>query len=90
MKCYHMSSDVWDEIMYPFANIKSAAVEIWERMSNSTPYYIMDVITYQCRNQSWLICANIMRGIPWLPMESTHKGCVMHSFDISFVKVWTI
>ena len=38
--------EVWDEITYPFLNFNSAAIDIWERMNNFIPHFIMDVITY--------------------------------------------
>ena len=42
----HMHSKVWDEITYPFPNLNSCTIEVWERISNFTPHNIMDVITY--------------------------------------------
>ena len=33
-----MPSKVWDEITYPFPNFNCAIVEVWEWVSNFTPY----------------------------------------------------
>ena len=35
-----------DEITYSFPNLNSAAIEIWEWMSNFVPHQIVDEITY--------------------------------------------
>ena len=37
---------MWDDISYPFPNVNGAAVEVWEWISNSTPHFKMDIITY--------------------------------------------
>ena len=37
---------LWDEITYPFPNIDGCTIEIWEWISNSIPYFVMDVIIY--------------------------------------------
>ena len=44
----HMLSRVWCEITYPFLNFNGNAVEVWERIYNFIPHFIMDVITYTC------------------------------------------
>ena len=36
-----------DEITYPFSNFNDATVGVWERMSNFSPLFIMDMISYQ-------------------------------------------
>ena len=42
-----MPTKVWDEITYPFPNFAHVAtVEVWEWISNSTPHFIIDIITY--------------------------------------------
>ena len=41
-------SKVWDEIIYPFPNFSGCIVEVWKWISNLTPHFIMDVITYPC------------------------------------------
>ena len=43
-----MPNIVWDEITYPFPNFNGVTFEDWERISNFTPHYIMDKITYPC------------------------------------------
>ena len=43
-----MPNKMWDEITYPFPNFNIEAVEVWEWISNSIPYFIVDVITYPC------------------------------------------
>ena len=35
----HMSSEMWDAIIYPFPN--GCTVEVWERISNFTLHFIM-------------------------------------------------
>ena len=37
---------VWDENIYPFANFNSAAVEVWEWMSNFIPHFAGHMFTY--------------------------------------------
>ena len=46
----HMSSEVWDEITYSFPNFNGCTIEIWELIRNVIPHYIMDVITYPCKD----------------------------------------
>ena len=41
-----MSSEVCDEIPFPFLNFNGYTVEVWERISNFIMRIIMDVITY--------------------------------------------
>ena len=36
----------WGEITYPFPNFNGVAVEVWERINNFTPHFIMDIIDY--------------------------------------------
>ena len=42
-----MLSKVWDEITDPFPNFNGCTVEVWEWISNFTPYVKMAVITYK-------------------------------------------
>ena len=42
----HIPSEVWYEITYPFPNFNGFTVGVWEWMSNFTPLFIMDLITY--------------------------------------------
>ena len=44
-----MSSEVWDEITYPFPNFNGGDVEVWEWMNNFTQHFLMDAITYQVK-----------------------------------------
>ena len=41
----HVSSNVWDEITYPFPNLNSFTTEVLEWMSNFIQHLIMDKIT---------------------------------------------
>ena len=41
-----MPSKVWDEITHPFPNLNGYAVEVWEGVSISVPYFIIDEINY--------------------------------------------
>ena len=42
-----MPSKVWDLIIYPFPNFNGCTVEVWEWISNFSPHFIMDEITYR-------------------------------------------
>ena len=44
----HMLSKICDEVTYSFPNFNSCTVEVWEWISNFTPHFMMDVITYPC------------------------------------------
>ena len=46
--CNFMHSKVWDGIIYPFPNFNTEAVEVWERISDFTQHFIMEVITDPC------------------------------------------
>ena len=48
----HIPSKVWDEITYPFPNFNGCSVEVWEWIIHFIPHFIMDVITYSCRDYS--------------------------------------
>ena len=39
-----MLSKVWDDITYPFPNFNGCAVDVWERISNFIPHFIIDMI----------------------------------------------
>ena len=41
-----MPWEVWDEITYPFLNVNGCPVEVKEWISNFSPHFEMDVITY--------------------------------------------
>ena len=43
-----MPNKVLGEINFPSSKLNGAGIEIWEEMSNFTPHFIMDVITYLC------------------------------------------
>ena len=40
--------EVCSEIIYQFPNFSACNIEVCKRISNLTPHYIMDVITYPC------------------------------------------
>ena len=44
----HAHNKVRDELTYPFLNFDGCIVEAWEWISNFTPYFMMDMITYPC------------------------------------------
>ena len=44
----HMLSKICDEVTYSFPNFNSCIVDVWECISNFTPHFMMDVITYPC------------------------------------------
>ena len=48
----HMPSKARGDITYPFPKFNSVTVEVWEWISNFIPHFIMDVITYECCDQS--------------------------------------
>ena len=42
-----MPSGVCDDIAYQLPNFNSVNVEVWERISNFTPYFIGNAITFK-------------------------------------------
>ena len=46
----HMFSKVCDEITYPFPNFNGCTVEVWDCKSNFISHFIMNAITYPCRD----------------------------------------
>ena len=50
----YMPIERWNEITYPFPNFNDVTVEVWELISNLSPHFIMDVITYPCPLPLWL------------------------------------
>ena len=50
----YMPIERWNEINYPFPNFNDITVEVWEQISNLSPYFILDVITYPCPLPLWL------------------------------------
>ena len=68
-------TQVWDDINYPFPNLKGAAVEVWEWKYNSIPHFTGHVFTYPWWNFSYSMLWN--RPM-WLKMniESIGKLCV--------------
>ena len=43
---YYIYSNVLDKITYPFPNFNYATIEVWEWISNFSPYYTVYVITH--------------------------------------------
>ena len=43
-----MSSEVWDEITYPFPNFNGYTIEVWEWVSNIISHFLIDVVIYPC------------------------------------------
>ena len=56
-----MPGKMWDEITYPFPNFNSCTTEVWEQINNFISHFMMDVITYQCWDQSYRKVSNISR-----------------------------
>ena len=84
---------MWDEIIYPFLNFNSAAVEVWEWISNFIPNFTGHVTTYswasyQIRKIAGCACAgnagNVFprRRFQMKPLVSDpgmhHGTCVTH------------
>ena len=44
----HIPPKMSDEITYPFSNFNDATLEVWERMSNLSPHFVKDMISYPC------------------------------------------
>ena len=44
----HMTSKVWDEIIYHFPNVNSAAIEVGEWINNYIRHFLLYVITNLC------------------------------------------
>ena len=40
----HISSKVWDEITYPFLNLNSCIVDVWEWINNFIPHFLKDCL----------------------------------------------
>ena len=38
---------MWGVITYPFQNFNGCTADVWEWISNFTPHFIMDSITYR-------------------------------------------
>ena len=49
---YHTASKIWQKIAYPFLNFNSTTVDVWEWTGNFIQHFMMDVITYLCRDQN--------------------------------------
>ena len=47
---YLIGTNHMNEITYPFQNLNGATVEVWKGISNFIPHYIVDLITYPCRD----------------------------------------
>ena len=62
------------EFTYPFPNFNGETVEVWEWISNSTPHFITDVITYPSwdYNQSMLVKGFFDDWSPWPKPLRTH------------------
>ena len=54
-----MPCKLWDEITYPFPNFNGCTVEVWEWISNFTPHFIIDVITYPCSGIKMKQCGEL-------------------------------
>ena len=40
-----MISETWEEITYEFPNFNSYTVEVWERINNFIPHFIIDYLS---------------------------------------------
>ena len=54
---------VWGEITYSFPNFNGCTVEVWEWISDFTPHFIKDVITYSC--WEWSESMSVKRNPCW-------------------------
>ena len=61
---------MWDEIIYPFPNFNGCTIEVWEWISNFTPHFIMDVITYPCWGSAFLFPP---ASVPPFPTAGLHR-----------------
>ena len=74
---------MWDEITYPFPNFNGTPIEVWEWISNFIPCFVIDVITYPCRDQSWSIPVKEAPGIiSWV--KKTKPCSAVYSDDLSW------
>ena len=80
----HMSCKVWDEITYQFSNFNGCAVEILEWISNFTPYFIIDIITY-CPACRTTLVATRFRVAVICPIIQ-----VPHCIRVFFYFVWFV
>ena len=65
-----MPNKTWDVITYTFRNFNDTAFEVWEWISNFTPYIIMDVITYLFEYGSQSILVNGASGGTYLQQQA--------------------
>ena len=82
-----MISKVWNEITYPFLNFNGCTVEVKEWISNFIPYFIMDVLTDPCWDESKTM---LVKGVPGVKVWSRRRfqlrmykkiadqGCKLH------------
>ena len=57
------NSKMYDEIMYPFPNFNGCTVEVWVWIRNSISHYIINMITYPCRDCGSTMFVKGSRGI---------------------------
>ena len=70
---------MWDGITYPFPNINSATIEVWEWISNFIPHIVMDVITYAC----WLV-----KGAPGVMPHFSSSAGTLNFMPFVFLGLW--
>ena len=46
----HMLIKVWDDITFPLLNFTGATGDVWERIDDFIPHFLIYVITYPCWN----------------------------------------
>ena len=55
----HMPMKVGDEISYPFQNVNSFTIEIWELIDNFIFHFMKDKIAYLCWDLSWTVLLKV-------------------------------
>ena len=69
---------MWDAIDYPLPNFNGAAVEVWEWINNSTPYFTVHVITFHA-----VIKVKPIKRFQWIKYIHRHSdGIVRHYSDV--------
>ena len=77
-----MLSKVWDEITYLFPNLNGCIIDIWERISNFVPHFIMGVISYPCPRTFWgTMIAKLGSQIRTEYVQNKHLNVIPYMID---------
>ena len=80
----HMPNKVWAYITFPFPDFIGATVDVWVRINNFTPYFIMDVIASQCSQVN--PCYKIVKRIPLRTSDVNYVHFVMFCWVLMYFR----